>query len=921
MSGIDDAIGRDEELAALKAFVAGAGAGPAALVVTGEAGIGKTTLWQATVEHARAGGLRVLTASPAAAEAALSFGAVTDLLDGVLEEVLAELPAPQRHALEVALLLEEPAGVPPDDRAVAAAFLSGLARLAATAPVLVAVDDTQWLDPSSAHVLAFAARRLRGLPVGLLLAERRGGPASVARLALEGSPLRRQMATLEVGPLSLGAVHRLLHQRLGFSFPRPVTLRLHDVSGGNPFFALELARALQRLDEPLLPGDPLPIAASLDELVRARLESLPEATGELLLVAAALSQPTTSILLEATPTASAADLDRAVEADVLAIASDRVRFTHPLVAAVVYSAAPARRRELHRRLAGLVDDHEERARHLARGTDGQDERVASKLERAARRAADRGALPAAAELTDQALRRTPTGEVGAAHRRRLAAADRHFACGNAARARLLLEEGLPGAEPGTARAELLLQLGRIENDAEDRRVARVHYRRAAEEPELDDGLRARILVRLAAFESEERARAYALEAAELAERTHDPETLAAALATLAMNAFFSGERLELETIERALALEPTPGAFGVTGPSLMCAEVLDAAGLVGQARPLLERLYRAGQERGDLSVTTPLIMLAELEINAGHWSRAAELAREAHDLAVQGGREVDVARTLVFLGYVAALRGEAGAARELAAEALELTQRRGLQSRGPRGMLGLLELSLENYAAAYNALLPAVERNRALGVRAPFDQPFDAVEALVGLGRLEEARDLLAPVEASARTLGVEWALVASCRARGLIAAASGEIAEAERILVEAVTRAEPLGQPLALGRTLLALGSVQRRGKRRRAARTTLERARTLFDDLGAALWTERARAELARIGGRTTSGELTPSERRVAELVSEGRSNKEVAAALFLAPKTVDVTLSRIYLKLGIHSRTELARQLGAANGPSKL
>ena len=295
ISGPPDVVGRDEELAAIARFLGEDPRPASALVLEGEAGIGKTTLWREATEQAAARAYLVLAARPAEADEQLSYAAVGDLLAGVLDQVLAELPAPQRSALEVALLLVDRPDPAPDRGTIAFAFLSGLRALARDTPVALAIDDVQWLDPPSAELVRFAAQRLADAPVRLLVAKRGvgGGPAP---LELERA-LPHRVARLSVGPLSLGALHELLRTRLGTSFARPTLRRLHEASGGNPFYALEMARALNDRGGRVDPGLPLPIPAAFEDLLGSRLRALPEPTREALLVAA-ISSETTLTLLE-----------------------------------------------------------------------------------------------------------------------------------------------------------------------------------------------------------------------------------------------------------------------------------------------------------------------------------------------------------------------------------------------------------------------------------------------------------------------------------------------------------------------------------------------------------------------------------------------------------------------------------------------
>jgi predicted ATPase len=250
-------IGRTEELDVIESFLVRSGRDLAALVLCGEPGIGKTILLEAAVDRARERGCCVLLSRGAEAEATLSFVALADLLGEVLEEALSSIALPRRRALEVALLLEEGFSGALDSRAVALAFLDVVRFLSRSRPVVVALDDWQWLDPASAGVLRFALRRLRGERVGFLVTVRPPA-ADTAALDLSGwlpvSALR-----LSVGPLSLGVLYRLLKDRVGLQLSRPELVRVHELTRGNPFFALELGRELRRREAEIGPGRPLPV--------------------------------------------------------------------------------------------------------------------------------------------------------------------------------------------------------------------------------------------------------------------------------------------------------------------------------------------------------------------------------------------------------------------------------------------------------------------------------------------------------------------------------------------------------------------------------------------------------------------------------------------------------------------------------------
>jgi hypothetical protein len=418
--------------------------------------------------EAREHGFAVFSCRPAGAEAAFSFAALADLLSPLLPEGLGRLPVPQRRALGAALLLEESGGSAPEERAIAFAVFQLLGERGG-GPLLIAVDDVQWLDAASASVLAFALRRLAAAPAAVLVA-RRGSGKEAAPLGLDRAFPSERLRRLRLGPLSVGATHRLLRERLGVSFPRPTLVKLHETAGGNPFYALELARALPQSHEAGVAGKRrLSVPRSLTELVLARLGALSGEVREVLEPVALLGAPTVSIVEAASSDRATARgrLRRAEAAGILELDGERVRFSHPLLAAHVEAELdPRRRRSLHRRLAELVGDAEQRARHLALGANAPSARVADELESASAIAALRGASVAAAELAELSISLTPGDGGGEVLRRRqLLAADYHYTSGDVGRSRLILEPLLEQLPPGAARAEVLRRLG--EGSADD----------------------------------------------------------------------------------------------------------------------------------------------------------------------------------------------------------------------------------------------------------------------------------------------------------------------------------------------------------------------------------------------------------------------------------------------------------------------
>lgn len=341
-------MGRGPELEVVTGFLDGLVDGPATLVFEGEAGIGKTTLWTATLDQARRRGLRVLSCRAAATEVQLGLTGLADLLHGIEDGIVASLPIVQQRALAAALLADDGSGGEPDGRALAAGFLSVVATLAEDGPVIVAIDDLQWLDVSSYQVVAYAARRWAG-PVGLVASQRVPGEGAVRDVATRDP---ERVSRLRVTPLTLAAVHELLVERTGRSLTRPPLVRLNSVAHGNPFYALELARTVG----PTSGHGEMSLPESLAELISARIGRLGPDAREVLVVASALPVATVDLVRTATGRAEVVDLLGPAEEDgLITIAGGVIDFAHPLLARGVYEGAPRwQRRALHRRLSELV---------------------------------------------------------------------------------------------------------------------------------------------------------------------------------------------------------------------------------------------------------------------------------------------------------------------------------------------------------------------------------------------------------------------------------------------------------------------------------------------------------------------------------------------------------------------------------------
>jgi DNA-binding CsgD family transcriptional regulator len=857
----------------------------------------------------------VLSARPAGGEVQLAFAALGDLLADFLGEALPTLPAPQRQALEVALLLEEGHGTAPDVRAVAVAVLGVLRLVARSSPVLVAVDDVQWVDKSTALVLEFAFRRLRVEPIRFLGAVR-VEPGEDARVQLAAAFAEDRRVRL--GSLSVGATHRLVRERLGLALPRPLLLRVHTTSGGNPFYALEIARALQRADGSPEAGAGLPVTAPLQDLVRARLAALPRVVQDVLLVVASLATPTVSDV-EAVVPRGRSRLAAAAAAGVLRLEDDFVAFSHPLLASAVYfSAPPERRRRVHRQLAAVVCDGEERARHLALAAPRRNAAVAAALEQAAVGAARRGASDAAADLYELAAARTPWDAPEDLRRRRCAAADTHAASGAIGRATAILQALRVELPPGDERAEILLRLARLARDlpslidladrarceaTRDRVLASAHLALAMAWP----------------YRGIDHALMHGRLALEYAERADDRALVTAILTRLANWELWAGETTP-GLIERALASKVrNDGMRGDLDPRFPSALRRMYQGHLVEARTLLDELLDEAQQDGDeIEANVARGRLVDVELRAGDWERAAAQAAAVYEQVEQIGLEYDNGMGVYWRALVDAHLGVVDRARSDAALASELAVR--ASSENVRvlalGLSGFLDLSLEDTGTAREQLTPTVKwlRSKKLAL-ATHPMAAYAIEAIIGGGDVEGARALIAQFDDEAHALESPWAIAIAARCRGLAASAEGDLEVALETLEHAVALTVDRPWPFECARTLLALGRTQRRAKRRRAARASIEAARDTFAALGAVLWVAQARRELQAIGGRSPSGsELTAAEERVAVLVARGRTNREVAAALYLTERTVEGHLTRIYAKIGVHSRTELAHRLAA-------
>jgi DNA-binding CsgD family transcriptional regulator len=917
-AGVRPTVGRDAELELVDRFVERVPGGTRILVIEGDPGIGKTTVWLEAIRRAEARSVRLLKASPAEGEAKLPFVALGDLVGEAFAEVGSALPAPQERALATALLLAD-SDEPADARTTSTAVVSLLTTLAREGPVVVAIDDVQWLDAASERVLAFAARRLPENARVLLS----GRSQPLRKLPLGLAAAEDGVDRLRLGRLSLAALHNLITSRLGIALARPILVRVTAASDGNPFFALEMARALKDMGANSF-TQPLPLPSSLRELVADHVRGLSATAWEAVTVAAALSRPSFQAVVAAlgSEATALAALGEGEDAGVVMLEGDRIRFVHPLLASGVYgSLSSTRRRQLHMRLARLTDDTEERARHLALSETKPDEGTAEQLEAAGRHAALRGAHEAAAELFAAACRLTPTGQSLELARRMLEQASASLITGNLEGARTVAAPVVEAAPVASIRAEALVLLSDTAWIEGLPRLAGEHLEAALRVAGNDRDLAPKVLAKLVevnAILNPARALDYSQAAMERFTEKRDPRLLAHALFNHVYAEAMLGRRPQIELFKRGLELEARagPSARPSSIPLIWyhCTDDFEAA----RARHEVEdRWYR---EHGDEPlVAERLAHLGLAELRAGRWDMAERYLEQSFTTMLQFGPEGRSAgpwlAPQINRAQVDVHRGRTKRARATLVPIIE-EAKKGEQSFWAAILLSTLafaEFAEARHEAVDRVLTAMHERMEVLGaVEIPGirSEQFH-IESLLALGQLERAREILARLQARGRSFPRLWITVTLPRARALVVASEGDLASA-LIEMAGVDSSAARLLPFEHARNLLVFGRLLRRAKQRGAAADALTDALAVFEQLGAPTWSAEARSELDRIGLRRAPQHLTAAEYRVVELAASGMTNREVAAALFISPKTVEANLARAYGKLGIRSRAELGARV---------
>jgi DNA-binding CsgD family transcriptional regulator/tetratricopeptide (TPR) repeat protein len=909
-------VGREAERALIEGLLSEARGGTSGVLrISGDAGVGKTALCDFAVRHA--GEMRILRTFGVETEAELAFAGLGDLLGPLLER-LDSIPEPQAAALAGALAIGPP--VAGDRFTICAATLSLIATAAEEQPLLVIVDDAQWVDAPSAEALLFAARRLEGEAIAILIASRTGGSglferAALPELALEGLGFEAASELLGETPVSLAAAERL-----------------YDETGGNPLALLELA-ALDReagaVDDALSTTE-IPLTQTIELALARRTRLLPDAAQRTLLVAAASDSGDVATIMRASAAVAGDEhaLALAEAAGLVKLEGGRIDFKHPLLRSAIYEQAPAAlRQEAHQALAAAEDGTlggERRAWHLAAAATKPDSAVASALEDAAESAKRRGGHASAATAFERSAQLTQGSEERA--RRLLAGADEARRGGETERAMQLLEEALPLTADPRLRAGVQHLHGVLETWRGSPMTAHALLFGEATRVESVDPGKAALMFADAAWASLMAGEiATGLETAEraceVARRKGGVEEVLAGV-VLAEARVLRGDAggaaqlaVDLQVFEDDDLLSRSPELVQTAGQIFTWIEEYEAA------RRLLTRAIDKARERSSLG-TLPyaLASLSELDFRTGNWAAAYTGATEALRLATETSQVSGRAYSLVCLARIEAAQGRESGCRDHATEAFELA------AFGVRSIvvyaasaLGLLELGCGRPGVAIEHLERVAHTvpRHGIGEPAVVQWAPDLIEAYIRSGRATEAERALADFVLQAEATQRTWALAAAARCRGL--ATEGDYESEFGLALELLER---LPAPFERARTLLCLGERRRRVRRRVDARAALYSALDVFERLGAAPWAERARRELEASGEtirRTapSSDELTAQELQVALLVAGGATNREAGAALFLSAKTIETHLGRVYRKLSVRSRTELAARF-ASGGP---
>ncbi|TWF96831.1 AAA family ATPase [Kitasatospora viridis] len=902
-------LGRDELLDRCRAGLADGGGG---VLLTGPAGIGKSAVLEVLAGQAAAAGELVLRANSSATEAALPYLALYDLFARAIAERPGLLAPHLRAVLDVALLRTPGDGRPTDQLAIRVAVLELLRALAERQPVLLVLDDVNCLDAASAEVLAFAARRLTGHRIKVAATERVADGGEPGCLELLPEPRTELPVATLPGPV----IGELLWARLGITPGAANSERIQAASGGNPYYAMELARAARRAPSPPSPDDPLPVPGRLRGLLADRLAALPEQAVCALLLLAAAARPHPPEAPEQREALAAA-----LAAGVLTRGlGGELRFAHPLLREIIYADATERqRRDCHAQLAEQLGDPLERARHRALASPDRGAALAAELAAAAQVAVHRGAPALAAELSQLAADRTPAEQGDLAAERLLAAARHAHDAGLLDTAKQACAAVLHGPDPAARVGARLLLVELAGNDR-----AGVPALLDAAEADAAGQPRLRAAVQIARADHAlctgrtEYGLAVLAEAEYHAERSGDLDQQIEVIALRAPIEMQLAPERVLPALRRAGALSAGRPAAAITaaGVQLRCCLVISLlrGGETAEAIEAVNRLRADVEAAGRVKDLGQVLHLA-----ASVHERAGRCA-EAHQVGLAGGRlRLELGPTpgpgLVLSAAAELNGGTVERATELADAALRAGQQADDTewSAYALGLRGRADLLAGRIPQAAEHLLRCRELLRGLGYTDPalFLVDADLVEALALAGQAERAATVLAEARAEAARLDRRVILLGLARAEAVLAGLAGDPrGAADRLRAEL-----PAGHPYPLeaARARLALAELERRSRRRAAARAELATALQAFTAAHCLPWAAYARERLLRLDGPST--ELTELERQIVQLVRGGATNRQIAAALHVSVKSVEAGLTRLYRRFGVRDRSGLMERRGLA------
>ena len=900
-------VGRESETGWIDQLLNGAAGESRIVTIDAPPGAGKSAVLAAAAEQAMAAGATVLRCRPNAAELHYAYAALADLLSPVRDlDGIDPLP---RHALERALLRAEGQDAI-DPRAVGVGFAAVLQQLAAAHPLIVIVDDVHWLDAASADALNFGCRRLPPTGVVVLVARRSG--ESGPRLPGDSVPL---------APLSAPAMMTLLSERTRVG-ERHLTARelriIVDTADGNPLFAIELARHAA-LSAPASTGQ-LAVPASLDAVIGQRFDRVEHDVVEALAAVALLARPDLASIHRL---GIAEQVELAERDGIVSTATGRVVFEHPLFAAAALQRITSTvRRRLHAHIATIADDAAAQLWHAAHAAERPDDQLAAQLAEHTAALADCGAGEQAADFAVMAANLS-TAKAPERHDRFVNAARLSFQRGEAELARAMLAEAalLQPAPSGKVR-ELMVRTS-VEFSSGSAVGARQHALDALTFCTSDtERVEVHSILARVSYDNFDLSTQHATIAMELAEHCAlEPAMLASVLTARAGEAFMAGHGLDRAMFERAIELERAGNTFSGDSAYSSFAVLLKIADELDESRTMLLAVLDNNDDDGALPFA--LSHLPQIEIWTGNWDLGEEYAQRHLAAALRTGQHDQAVQARVNLALIDVHRGEATAAAALAEEVCAAGRETGelWTERSGLGLLGLVALAEGDAPRAVELLRQWHELGEQMALREPgyCRMQGDYVEAMVATGDLETAAQYAAAMMATAQRLARPSLLAGAQRAAALVAAAQGHREAAVGFAAKSVEGFAATPLVVEHARALLTLGQIHRRFKEKAAARRALEQALEVFDRLGAERLAERTRQDLARIGLRTAHGaSLTETELRVARLAATGRTVRQVGDELFISPKTVEANLTRVYRKLGLTGRAELATWAATVDSP---